>query len=148
MSSKQLETILHQHGQSITAGRKLIFDILWRQKPMPVSQIVEKVGGTIDRASVYRTLTLFEKIGIVQRVTIGWKHHVELAGPFSHHHHHLVCLQCQAVIVVADSQIEEMMNHIASKHGYALQQHQFEIQGICKNCRRKRPESSGLLKPA
>jgi Fur family ferric uptake transcriptional regulator len=147
-ANDQLETVLRKRGQSVTAGRLLIFNILWHQKPMSMHQIIKKVNGRIDRASVYRTITLLEQLGIAQRVTIGWQQHIELSGPFSHHHHHLTCLDCQSVVIVDDPDVESLMSRIAHQHGYSLDQHQFEIQGLCPACSQRQTETPSLPEPA
>lgn len=137
LQQQLLKQILQQHGQSVTFGRQLLIDILWEQKPLTISQVVHKVDGRIDRASIYRTIKLFEKIGIIQRINIGWKYQIELAGPFSHHHHHLSCLNCHKMVAITDQELEKAIHAVANEHSFSLQQHQLEIQGYCQKCRPK-----------
>jgi Fur family ferric uptake transcriptional regulator len=133
-SQSLLKQVLQDHQYSLTRARALVAQLLWQQKPLTVRQLVELVDGRIDRASIYRTIKLFEELGIVQRVNLGWKYQIELTGPFSHHHHHLTCLQCHQVIVVTDPSLEKLMSKIAHQHGFNTQQHQVEIQGYCQDC--------------
>lgn len=131
--------LLSQHlrraGYSTTAPRKHVFDALLHQEPMQMSALIQKLAGNVDRASVYRTIDLFEALNIVQRLTIGWKYKIELSDSFHEHHHHMSCNKCGVLISIdGDSHIEQDIADIAYKHGFALSSHQLEIQGICNNC--------------
>lgn len=90
---------------------------------------------TIDRASVYRTVALFEKLGITHRIQIGWKYKIELSDSFHHHHHHLTCLKCGQVIPFEeDDQLLKSLNLVAAYHNFGMESHQLEIQGVCSMC--------------
>lgn len=91
--------------------------------------------GTIDRASLYRTIDLFERLGIVQRIYIGWKYKIELTDIFTHHHHHVSCLGCGKVVAITEeTEIERLIHNLAAKHDFTAQNHQLEIRGYCKQC--------------
>lgn len=97
--------------------------------------IVAACRGSVDRASVYRTITLFEKIGVVQRLQIGWKYKLELSNNFHHHHHHFSCRLCGQIIPMPeDRQLESRLQKVAKQQGFKIEEHQLEIQGICQNC--------------
>lgn len=89
----------------------------------------------INRASVYRTVSLFEKLGIVQRLQTGWKYKIELTGIFHHHHHHATCMLCGTSFVAPeDKAIEKQLHRLADKMGFRLEKHQLELQGYCADC--------------
>lgn len=92
---------------------------------------------SIDRASVYRAVELFEKLGIVQRLNTGWKYKIELTDKFSAHHHHLTCVQCGRTIALKESELEQFIDDIARGHGFVPEAHQIEIQGRCRDCQLK-----------
>ena len=70
---EQLMNSLKQHGQSLTKPRQVVFAALQGQEPQTMQQLVATCAGQIDRATVYRIVSLFEQLGIVQRLQIGWK---------------------------------------------------------------------------
>ena len=74
-------------GQSLsnTAARTTVFAALLDNGPVTMAELIQLCERTIDRASVYRTVTLFESIGVVQRLQIGWKYRLELSDDFQHH---------------------------------------------------------------
>ncbi len=130
-----LVSALKTAGYSTTAPRQLVFDLLLEQEPQSMHQLVERAEGRIDRASVYRTVKLFEQLGIVQRIYIGWKYKLELTDRFSHHHHHLSCLNCGRVIPIEDDpSVDTFIARAAQQYGFIAEQHQFEISGYCQNC--------------
>jgi Fur family ferric uptake transcriptional regulator len=132
---EQLQTTLKDHHYSLTKSRQLIFAALQDKEPQTMHEIVEACRGQVDRASVYRTIALFELLGIVQRLQIGWKYKLELSDDFHHHHHHLTCRQCGKTIPLSeDYQLEERLRALAASQNFTMQGHQLEIQGYCQTC--------------
>jgi len=127
--------ILKQQHQSITKARVAVFDALLGQEPMSMHTLVSRVGD-IDRASVYRAVDLFERLGIVQRLNTGWKYKIELTDTFTEHHHHLTCTNCGKTVPLNEANLESFVDELASKHGFTVSAHQIEIQGLCPVCRK------------
>jgi Fur family transcriptional regulator, ferric uptake regulator len=84
--SNQLQNLLRSSGYSLTTPRKIVFTALQHKEPQTIHDIVASCQTQIDRASVYRTIQLFEQLGVVQRMQIGWKYKLELSDKFSAHH--------------------------------------------------------------
>lgn len=132
---EKLKTVLNSNDYSVTKQRLRVFDGLSSQEPMTIHQIVAKSRGVVDRASVYRTVALFEKLGIVQRLNIGWKYKIELSDMFGDHHHHLTCMVCGKVIPINAVELEGFIKRIAGTEDFLATNHQIEVQGICSTCR-------------
>lgn len=131
----QFTRILANNGYRLTAARQKTFQLLANPEPQSIRDILVKADGAVDRVSVYRNIELFEKLGIVHRIYIGWKYKLELSDAFVAHHHHLSCLRCGTVIDIEDEQhIDDFIHNIADKFGFAPRRHQFEIDGYCKQC--------------
>lgn len=128
--------ILKEHDQSVTKPRLAVFDALVGQEPMPMRQLAERVREA-DRASVYRTIGLFERLGIVQRLNTGWKYKLELTDKFTDHHHHLTCTRCGRTIPMNESELEETIARLSALHDFRPTAHQIEIQGLCHSCQAK-----------
>ncbi len=128
-------TTLKTAGYSDTSQRRAVFGVLIGKEPMAMSAIVAAVQHTVDRASVYRTIELFEKIGIVHRIQYGWKYKLELSDTFHQHHHHITCLKCGKVSTISeDTHIEEDIKLLGRTHGFTITSHQLELQGYCNTC--------------
>jgi Fur family transcriptional regulator, ferric uptake regulator len=130
-----LYKILKDNHYSVTEPRRMVFDLLWEQEPQTMHELCTRANGSIDRASIYRTIALFQKLGIVQRIIIGWKYKLELTDIFTHHHHHISCLGCGKITAITeDTEIENLIHTIARNHHITAARHQLEIQGYCTNC--------------
>lgn len=127
-------TILKQHGSSVTKPRIAVFEALLGQEPLTMHELVKRVP-QIDRASVYRIVSLLETLGIVLRINIGWKYKLELSEAFSAHHHHLSCTKCGKTHALNEEVLEQAIDRLSKIHGFVPSSHQIEIQGICKSCR-------------
>lgn len=97
-------------------------------------ELCVRAAGSMDRASVYRTVAMFERIGVVHRINIGWKYKIELSDAFAEHHHHLTCLKCKRVIPINESALETFVADLAASHQFQPTEHQIEIQGYCAQC--------------
>lgn len=125
---------LRQAGYSATTARKLVFSSLINKEPLAINEIIAELSA-IDRASVYRTIALFEQLGIVQRIQSGWKRKIELSDIFHSHHHHLTCTQCGKIVVLhEEARIETAIKSISNRHEFLPTSHQIEIAGICRTC--------------
>jgi len=97
--------------------------------------LAQRSKGVVDRASLYRTVHLFEQLGLVQRIYIGWKYKIELSDIFTHHHHHISCLGCGKVVAMTEeAEIEQLISQLAARHGFTAQSHQLEVRGYCPLC--------------
>jgi len=134
-SSEEFKAILDARPHSLTKTRQAVFDALHHQEPQTMQELVAACRGQADRASVYRTVKLFEKLGIVQRLQIGWKYKLELSDRFHNHHHHLTCQRCgQTQALPADDRLEQRLRILARQQHFRMQSHQLEIYGLCSSC--------------
>lgn len=132
---QQLAKALKNSGQSLTTPRKVVFEALQDTEPITMKELV-RACPTIGETSVYRTVDLFTKLGIVQKLQMGWKYRIELSGEFRDHHHHLNCQRCgKTISFEEDHGLEELLREIAKKHDFEMRDHLLEIQGLCSSCR-------------
>ncbi len=140
---EHLKQILIENSYHVTGARLATFQLLASPEPQSINEILAKAGDRVDRVSVYRNIELFEKLGIVHRIYIGWKYKLELSDQFIAHHHHLVCLGCGKVIDIEDEKhIDEFIQTVAAKVGFQPRSHQFEVDGYCKECLAKGVKAS------
>lgn len=125
---------LKDSGQSLTRPRQLVFDALQHHRSLTMNELT-KACNEIDRASVYRTVELFEKLGIIIRIPNGWKYRLELGEAFHEHHHHATCQSCGASIALPeDKELEKRLEQLAAQRHFVLQSHQIELTGLCESC--------------
>ncbi|HSW85483.1 MAG TPA: Fur family transcriptional regulator [Candidatus Saccharimonadales bacterium] len=137
--TNQFKKILVSHKYHVTKAREVTFNLLVSPEPQSIRQIIAKAKGQVDRVSVYRNIELFEKLGIVHRINVGWKYKLELSDQFIAHHHHLSCLNCGKIIDIEDEKhFDDFIKEITHQLGFEARRHQFEVDGYCKECLSKK----------
>lgn len=127
---------LKRQGHSVTKSRQAVFAALQRWGPIDVRRLIQSVHTTVDRATVYRVVSLFEELGIVRRIPYGWKYKLELSDTFTDHHHHAHCIRCEKLITLHEhKQLEQAIEQTARDHGITPTEHHLEIYGYCSDCR-------------
>ncbi|MDP8233891.1 MAG: Fur family transcriptional regulator [Candidatus Saelkia tenebricola] len=149
----QMKTIfnynqLQKKGYKLTPQRKIVIEILVRETHhLSADEIylkVKRVYPRIGLTTVYRTLDVLSELGWVRRCDFGeGKARYEFAENFSKnnkHHHHIVCIKCNAVIDYADfvdketELIKASEINIAEKYDFNVQWHSVRFYGICRKC--------------
>jgi len=132
---------LQQAGQKLTSERAaLVREIFSTHYHFEADELLFKMKGKnvkISRATVYRTLELLVKSGMVRRVHLGEDHyHYEHVRGDSHHDH-LICTTCGAVIEFHDQELEARQIEICARKKFTPTFHNLQILGICGSCRKK-----------
>lgn len=131
----KLKKVLKDHNYSVTKTRQQVFNALADSDTLGMNQLIIKLKNKMDRASVYRTIDIFEKLGIVNRLQIGWKYRLELSDAFIEHHHHAICLNCEKIIAFEESpELEKDIDKLAAELGIKLASHSLELKGTCREC--------------
>lgn len=135
MEYDSLRALLKKGGASLTGPRRTVFDLLYGQEPQSMQVLIKRAEPEVDRATVYRTVELFERLGIVHRLNVGWKYKIELSDLFVGHHHHFHCSKCGTTYSLEPSpMLETMIDTVAAKENFSPRGHQLEIHGVCANC--------------
>lgn len=135
---EQLQLELRNASYSLTKPRLTVFSALQGTRPKTMRELVGSLDGVIDRASVYRTVALFEKLGIVTRIQHGWKYRIELSDAYTPHHHHLTCVNCKRIISFDEPEgFGGLSDKISTDHGFLPRSHNLEIYGLCPECQVK-----------
>ncbi len=135
-ANNKLIYTLRKHGYSATRPRQAVFTSLVNNEPVTIASLIASLRNHVDRASVYRTVALFEKLGIIIRINQGWKFKIELSDDFNDHHHHMLCIKCGKLLSIqGDSHIEHDLHELAKKLKFVITKHQVEVQGFCINCK-------------
>lgn len=134
MHNDKFESILKDNNVSVTTVRRAIFNALAQaDKPLKNGEITTLVPA-VDRASIYRTLELFDRLGLTTTIIRGWTPFTELAEPFKAHHHHIVCEECGKVVEIENDTLEDVLGLIAKRHNFTLTKHVVELTGTCTQC--------------
>ena len=123
-------------GVKLTDQRKIIAQVMSDSSDHPdVDELykrVSKIDSKISIATVYRTVKLFEEVGILTKHDFkgGKARYEELSEG---HHDHLINIKTGEIIEFVDEDIEKLQKKVAEKYGYDLVDHKLELYGVKKN---------------
>ncbi len=102
-------------------------------------ETMERESPGIGRATIFRTLDLLARLGIVQRIHSGpdgGRCHAYLACDDTHHHH-LICSKCGLVTdFTEDKEMDELVRKIERRTAFQIEGHRLELTGRCPACQR------------
>jgi len=130
----QLRDLLQNHGLRNTTARQAVFKVFKSGPAITTKELSDQTADKLDTASLYRTLTLFRDLGIIQDVVVGGSRKIELTDAFAPHHHHISCSKCGAATAIHNDGFEKQIENLATSYGYIHSSHSFEITGICPTC--------------
>lgn len=128
-ASRRLIDVLRTRGYRITNARVAVVEILTNAaEPLSISMIVERA--TADEASVYRTVELLQREGLINEVQVrGGALRFELSH---HHHHHAVCTECGMVVHLPCGEEPKAPRRVL---GFArIISHDLTFYGLCSKC--------------
>jgi Fur family ferric uptake transcriptional regulator len=120
----------------LTDQRKIIAQVMSDSSDHPdVDELykrVSKIDSKISIATVYRTVKLFEEVGILAKHDFrsGKARYEELSEG---HHDHLIDIKTGEITEFVDEDIEKLQKKVAEKYGYDLVDHKLELYGVKKN---------------
>ncbi len=124
---------LRAAGYSITPQRLAVFGYLRSHDQVTMRDLIA-ASQDMDQASVYRTIQLFKRLGVVRDVVALGVRMIELTDAYDSHHHHISCLKCGRSVIIQDAFIEQRLHALALSAGISPVSHQVEITGICTDC--------------
>lgn len=128
--------ILKESKFKITPTRLAILEIFYKfDKPISADFIYKKLKGGINEATVYRTLSSFEKSGILKKVDL--RRESICFELNNDHHHHIVCIKCGTIEDFKENKnITKLLSQIVEKSVKfkKIKEHSLELFGFCKVC--------------
>lgn len=97
------------------------------------SQVVARYPN-VNISTVYRTLELLKRLGLVTETDLGGgrvRYHPANKG----HHHHLVCQECGAMIDLDESLLRPLQEALLLEHNFIADLRHIAIHGRCVICR-------------
>lgn len=120
-------------GDRMTKPRKHVLEILMKSRlPITAQEIHSKIK-TIDLVSVYRTIELLLKTGVVKELLFGdGKKRYEIVNG-NDHHHHLICENCGDIEDIKMKE-EDLLKNVKNKSKFLIKEHKLEFFGLCSDC--------------
>src|SRR5204863_357719 len=138
---------LKTDGGKRSSKREQIVNVFLRQEGHlsadDLVDIIRREDHRISRATVYRTLQWMVDAGIARKVDFG-----EGRFRFEHsyrqpRHFHLICKSCHRSFEFLSSDIEGLVEEVATARGFTPSQSVVQIYGTCEECRTGKAASGG-----
>ncbi len=135
-----LSRYMAQRGLKSTRQRNLIIETFFSTTGhLSVEDVWAKVrqrDAKVSVATVYRTMKLLGECGLAHARNFGDGQTRYEAAVGRHHHDHLICTRCGAIVEFENDRIEALQEAVARKHGFRVTSHKMELYGLCRNCQR------------
>jgi Fur family ferric uptake transcriptional regulator len=137
---------LNESGYKLTTQRRVVFEVIHANEgkhfsPEEIYEIVKEDHPEIGLATVYRTLKLFEKIGIIYRLNFNdgcSRFEMSHFDDESHRHHHLICVECGKIMEVKIDLLQDLEDHIEKNYEFDIHNHTLKFFGTCVDCQKRR----------
>lgn len=138
----RLQAELMARGIRLTRQRRVILGIIESAtKHLDAGTILRKARGVdpeIDRVTVYRTLNLLKRQGLVDELDL-----LHLGGQSGHYyerrpardHIHMACLRCGKIMEFESTLFERLKGQVQRDCGFHIAVVRVEMGGYCASCR-------------
>ena len=131
---------LNAAGMKVTNQRALILGIIRRGQGHldadEIYRLARKKEPRLSLSTVYRTLQIFKKLGLVGEFHFDEAHHHYEVKPAAEHHH-LVCLDCGEVIEFNYLLSRYLERKVPEARDFDITETEVRMTGYCPKCRRK-----------
>ncbi|TQM06346.1 Fur family nickel uptake regulator [Pseudonocardia kunmingensis] len=138
-----LRRTLHQRGLRMTPQRQLVLDAvrdLGHATPEQICTRVQSAAPAVNITTVYRTLDLLERIGLVRHTHLG--HGAPTYSEQEHQHVHLVCHSCGKVTESPTDLMDGLAARLLAESDFVLDPSHVALSGRCRGCRDEEEEQS------
>ena len=98
---------------------------------------MKKKRKEVSRATIYRTLELFQQEGLIEKVELGGLNSRYECISNRPHHDHLICIGCGKIIEFQSPELEENQTRVCQLNRFHSISHTLQLLGYCKSCRQK-----------
>ncbi len=132
-NGKTLEELCAERGMRMTGQRRVIAGVLQDAADHPDVEELYRRASAVDPhisiSTVYRTVKLFEDLGIIEKHEFrdGRARYEPLPDE---HHDHLIDVKSGKVIEFRNARIEALQEEIARELGYRIVDHRLELYAV------------------
>lgn len=130
---------LRTSGYRLTKQRQLVWDTLRRThrhlSAEEVGAALRRQQHAVDMATVYRSLDVLQRLGLIRSSRLGERQYFEIAEPGEHYH--LVCDQCGRATHIEGEDLAPVLRHITDEHQFAVRSADLIVHGWCDKCQAK-----------
>lgn len=130
---------LKSNSCKITPQRMAVYQTVKESIDHPNAEAVFKklspTYPTMSLATVYKSLELFSKLGLIQVINIG-ENSFRYDGK-TEEHQHIICTNCSKIEDLNNDVFEDLTIKVQNISKYQIQKQQLCFYGICSDCIQK-----------
>ena len=132
---------LREHSLPVTTQREQVAEVVLDSRGhLSVEDIEQRLrerGLHIGKATVYRTLDILARSGMISERDFGEGFRRYERVPGHPHHEHLICMRCGKVTEFTNDRLERLKALVAEEYGFQHHHHRLDIYGVCRDCQLK-----------
>lgn len=133
------EQLCRGKGVPFTVQRRTVLEVMLALDQHPTADQVYAVVTArlpgVSRATVYRTFETLVRMGLITKAS-----HPGKAVRFDTRtevHHHLVCMNCDAVVDLVDPRLDALPIPDTAAQGFVVSDFRVQLRGLCRRCRQR-----------
>jgi len=147
MKQEEVIAVLHKNGCKVTPQRLAISELVLASKNHPTAEeIYQKVTEkhpAMSMATVYHTLNLLAKLGLLQE--LGFRNGSSRFDPNTAPHVNVVCSTCGSVFDYEMESVKDLWSHIVGELGIRPTGQRIDLYASeCDQCRSKQSKKTAI----
>jgi Fur family peroxide stress response transcriptional regulator len=135
-TDQELIEILHKNGLKATPQRLAICKYILQSKEHPTAdkiyRDIKKEYKTIGQATVYKTLALLKKLGLISELSFDNNH--SRFDPNREIHINIICPKCDSIHDYESNTINDFWMKIKAEIGGEFTGQRLDLYKLCKKC--------------
>lgn len=131
--------LLEKNGGRVTTPRRAIVNLLVNAKramdAVEIYDVVRRENSRVGLVTVYRTLDLLARLGLVERIHLKDGCHMILRAAHGHEHA-VLCTSCGRAEYISGEDLSGWMERVSLESGFKIQSHWLQLQGLCEDCQK------------
>ena len=134
---REFEEVCRTRRQPVTSQRRVVLETVMDMTNHPTADqifavVAERIA-EVSRTTVYRVLDFLVDASLVNKAAHPGR--VVRYDANTTQHHHLICMSCDAVIDIDDSELDSVRLPDTSPHGFEIADFSVQLRGRCRDCR-------------
>lgn len=129
--------VLKENGYKYTGKREELLKFFAKnERYLTAKDVQQGLKGLYPNLSfdtIYRNLSLFQQLGILEATELDNEKHFRIACSKEEHHHHFICLECGKTKEIKTCPMFALDENF---DGFTIAGHKFEVYGYCPECQK------------
>ncbi|MFB1051201.1 Fur family transcriptional regulator [Paraliobacillus sp. JSM ZJ581] len=139
MRVEEALSLLKEKGYKYTDKRQVILSFFNQEnRYLTAKDLLKHMEPNFEGISfdtIYRNLHLFDQLEILESTELNGEKHFRMRCDH-HHHHHFICKNCGITKEIHQCPMDDIEDELK---GFMIDDHKFEIYGMCPNCQEQAP---------